>query len=253
MTAVRRSPPIPCAEAGAVGRPRRRSLAVAALCLAAAPLAARAQPRTPMPAVGIDHLILGVDDLEKGMSEFASKTGVKPMKGGIHPGRGTQNALVGLGNGRYLEILAPSREPGTPADARVAFAALTPSGWALHTDNLGGVIATLRGAAFVVSDARAGARTRPDGAKLAWQAADVGGAGLDAAPFFIQWGQGSAHPSGDAPTGCTLDRVTMTEPDPAPLARFFRAVRVDVPVAKGARRGMTITLACPTGKVTFGS
>lgn len=247
---VLRSLPTRRANAGAVGRARH--LAAVAL-LAAAPALGRAQGKPAMPEVGIDHLILGVDDLERGMAEFEKKTGVKPAKGGVHPGRGTQNALVGLGGGRYLEILAPSREPGTQPDGRTAFSTLTPAGWALHTSDLGGVVTTLRGAAFKVSDPRAGARNRPDGAKLAWQAADVSGAGLEGAPFFIQWGQGSAHPSGDAPTGCTLVGVRMTEPDPAPLARFFRAVRLDVPAAKGAKRAMAITLACPAGKVTFGS
>jgi hypothetical protein len=231
----------------------RRAPVAVALLLAASPWAARAQGRAGMPAVGIDHVILGVDDLEKGMTEFATRTGVKPIKGGIHPGRGTQNALVGLGKGRYLEILAPSKEPGTTVDPLVAFGSLTPSGWALHTDDLAGVTTTLRGAAFVISDPHAGARTRPDGAKLSWQTADVGGAGLDAAPFFIMWGRASAHPSTDAPGGCTLEKLTMTEPDPAPLARFFRAVRLDVPSNKGAKRSMAVTLACPAGKVTFGS
>ncbi len=223
-----------------------------ALLLTLCPALAAAQGRTTMPAVGIDHIILGVDDLDKGMAEFASRTGVKPVKGGVHPGRGTQNALVSLGKGRYIEIMAPSHEAGTTGGARTAFTTLTPAGWALHTDNVGAVMATLRGAAFKVSDVSAGARNRPDGVKLAWQTADVDGEGLEDAPFFIQWGAGSPHPSGDAPGGCTLEAVRMTQPDPAPLARFFRAVKVDIAVTKGTARRMTVALACPAGKVSFG-
>ena len=225
-------------------------LAMLGLAALGAP-AAGAQPRAAMPAVGIDHLILGVDDLEKGMAEFAARTGVKPIKGGVHPGRGTQNALVSLGGGRYIEIMAPSREPGTPTDARTLPTSLTPVGWALHTSELPSVVGVLRGAAFMMSAIQPGARARPDGLKLTWQTAGVRGTGLEGAPFFIQWGAGTPHPSGDAPTGCTLDNVTLAEPDPAPLARFMRAVRVDAVVAKGAARKLTVTLACPTGKVTF--
>jgi hypothetical protein len=223
------------------------------MMLAFVPSLTLAQARAAMPAVGIDHLILGVDDLEKGMAEFAAKTGVKPVKGGVHPGQGTQNALVSLGSGRYIEIMAPSHEPGTTTDARTMFATLTPMGWALHTDNVGSVVATLRGAAFKVSDVEPGARLRPDGRKLNWQTAGVSGAGLEDAPFFIQWGAGTPHPSSDSPGGCSLETVTMTQPDPGPLARFFRAVKLDVAVAKGAARKMTVALTCPAGKVTFGS
>ena len=213
--------------------------------------AAQAQARAAMPAVGIDHLILGIDDLDKGMAEFAARTGVKPIKGGVHPGRGTQNALVSLGSGRYIEIMAPSREPGTPTDARTLPTTLTPVGWALHTSELPGVVGALRGAAFMMSDIQPGARARPDGVKLTWQTAGVSGTSLEGAPFFIQWGAGTPHPSGDAPAGCTLDKVTLAEPDPAPLARFMRAVRVEATVTKGVARALTVTLACPMGKVTF--
>lgn len=229
-----------------------RSTVAAALLLWLVPAPAAAQRSAAMPVVGIDHLILGVDDLEKGMTEFATRTGVKPAKGGVHPGRGTQNALVSLGNGRYIEIIAPSHEAGTTGGPLTAFTTLTPTGWALHTGDLAGVISMLRGAAFKVSDTRPGARTRPDGMKLAWQTADVDGAGLDDAPFFIQWGGESPHPSTDSPFGCTLERVTLSETDPAPLARFMRAVRLDVVVAKGASRKMAVVLSCPAGKVTFG-
>ena len=225
-------------------------LALLALTVLVAP-SAPAQARAAMPAVGIDHLILGIDDLDKGMAEFAARTGVKPIKGGVHPGRGTQNALVSLGGGRYIEIMAPSREPGTPTDARTLPTTLTPVGWALHTAELPGVVGALRGAAFMMSNVQPGARARPDGLKLTWQTAGVSGTSLEGAPFFIQWGSGTPHPSSDAPGGCTLDNVTLAEPDPAPLARFMRAVRVDAAVAKGAARKMSVTLTCPTGKVTF--
>ena len=51
-------------------------------------------------AAQIDHVILGIDDLDRGVKAFEAATGVKPVYGGKHPG-GTHNALVSLGDG-YL-------------------------------------------------------------------------------------------------------------------------------------------------------
>jgi hypothetical protein len=66
-----------------------------------APLAPRSQ---------FDHLVVGIRSLPEGIAEFESLTGIKPGVGGKHPDRGTENALVSLGGGGYLEIIAP--QPG---------------------------------------------------------------------------------------------------------------------------------------------
>jgi len=115
-------------------------------------------------AVELDHLILGINDLQRGVAAFNRFTDVTPQPGGEHPGRGTHNALVSLGDGRYLEIVAPiSTHPDSTLADLSAMKELTPMGWALHTHDISALVTRLRANGFTISDPAAGSRHRPDG------------------------------------------------------------------------------------------
>src|SRR5215212_4539834 len=88
---------------------------------------------------GIDHILLGVPDLQSGTKAFERATGVKPVYGGKHPGRGTENALVSLGDGVYLELIAPQPQPDATTELTRELAALKEPrlvGWAAHATGL---------------------------------------------------------------------------------------------------------------------
>jgi Glyoxalase-like domain len=55
----------------------------------------------------LDHVILGCNDLDDGIRFVEKRTRVRAAPGGVHPDRGTSNALLSLGDRNYLEIMAP--------------------------------------------------------------------------------------------------------------------------------------------------
>ena len=203
--------------------------------------------------VRIDHVILGVNDLERGMQEFEAKTGVAAQRGGEHPGRGTQNALVSLGRGQYLEILAPAstQPPAAPREPAVSHSALTLVGWALHTSTIDALVRKVRGAGIDIEGPLPGSRRAPDGAVLAWQSASVDQLGVT--PFFIEWSKDTPHPSTTSPSGCTLVSMELALPSPERLQLLFETVSYAANVSRSERGGMKVTLDCPRGRVEFGS
>ncbi len=53
----------------------------------------------------IDHIIIGVHDLEKAATQFSQKLGLAVSGGGIHPTGGTANRIIVIGD-TYLELMA---------------------------------------------------------------------------------------------------------------------------------------------------
>ncbi|HVG09695.1 MAG TPA: VOC family protein [Thermoanaerobaculia bacterium] len=198
----------------------------------------------------IDHVIVGIADLEEGIRRFAELTGVTAEHGGQHPGRGTQNALLSIGHPTYLEIIAPVAGPPPGMEELSGLKELAPIGWAIGTRNLDATKARLEAAGFKVSPPRAGSRVRPDGQRLEWRTAgiDIPG-GLT--PFLIEWGAGTAQPSTTSPKGCTLESMEIDTPQAGRLGKLVEELRLDATVREAAIEEMALTLTCPAGRVTL--
>jgi hypothetical protein len=143
----------------------------------------------------VDHVIIAIDSLERGMEIFRQITGVRPVYGGVHPGRGTRNALVSLGGGRYLEIIAPNPADASPAGAQAKknfeiFRRLTAYGWAMHTTNMDSTVAKLERSGFKELKVVPGSRARPDGKLLKWRTMDPWRVDSSLLPFFHRMEQG---------------------------------------------------------------
>lgn len=201
----------------------------------------------------IDHVILGVNDLQKGIEEFERLTGVRAVYGGAHPGRGTHNALASLGEPRYLEILAPNPEDGGDpswiGDLK-GLSSLIPVGWAARGEDLPALQKSLNDQGIETDEVRPGARNRPDGTRLAWKTLGFASSN-PLLPFFIEWDPAGAHPSATSPGGCRLTGFTLEDPTPDTLRKPLRAAGLQVDVRAGEKPRIRISLACPKGNVEF--
>src|SRR5436309_12025089 len=57
----------------------------------------------------LDHIIIGVHDLEQASVTFSEKLGLQPSGGGRHPTSGTANRIIVIGD-TYIELITV-REP----------------------------------------------------------------------------------------------------------------------------------------------
>jgi hypothetical protein len=204
----------------------------------------------------LDHILLGASDLERGVAMVLEHTGVRPAFGGVHPGRGTRNALLALGERHYLEVIAP--DPGQHSEAALAskLASLGEPrlvGWAAHPRNVEALAAQLKRASIAAEGPTPGSRTRPDGRVLHWQTVNLKDDAGGLLPFFIEWSADSPHPSSDAPAGCQLIRLELLTPDPARLARLASAMSLAVPIARGPAAQLHAVIEGPRGTLSLTS
>jgi hypothetical protein len=208
----------------------------------------------PRPAVRIDHVIVGASNLEAAVRELEKLTGVRAAIGGNHPGKGTRNALLSLGDGTYLELYAPNpTENVRSADVAEleSLTRLTPLGWAVGTTDVDGLRSYFASQGMPLSLPEPGSRVRPDGSVLEW--ATFGFEQLDhsLAPFFIHWKRPELHPSRTSPSGCRLLSLRLRDPAPTELQRAVRILELSGPVERAFGKQMELQLSCPRGQISL--
>ena len=205
------------------------------------------------PQAQFDHLVVAIRSLPEGIAEFESLTGIKAGVGGKHPGRGTENALVSLGGGRYVEIIAPQAGATlSPRDeAMRQLDHLKVINWAVSVSDVEEGLKALRAGGFAVQLPQPGSRVTPSGERLEWTTFGLADPSLPLAPFFIRWSPGTKHPSTTAPGGCTLAGLTVQDAASDRLAAALNALGVGgVTYAKGPMR-IEARLTCGDKSVTL--
>ncbi|HYL64288.1 MAG TPA: VOC family protein [Candidatus Methylomirabilis sp.] len=215
------------------------------------------------PPAMLDHILLGCNDLDRGIDFVEQHTGVRPAFGGVHPGRGTRNALLFLGERsrdelnprRYLEIIAPDpAQSGTPD--RYGLQKLTEPrliGWAAHPGNLDQFAARLRDAGLAFDGPTPGSRKRPDGRLLQWKTLNLHDDRGGLLPFFIEWSADTTHPSVDAPRGCHLESFELLTPDPDALTKTADQLGLGVAISKAATPEIRAVIKCAANELQLTS
>jgi len=208
----------------------------------------------------VDHVSYAAehDGLHATAERLGKLIGVTPVDGGVHPRFGTRNVILPLTQARYVEVVETLDHP---ASDKAPFGQAVRSrsengggwlGWAVCVDDIEEVGERLG------REPAEGYRHTPDGRELRWRQLGVRGLILDPQlPFYIEWAQGTAHPSTDGATEVGLSGMTIAG-DPSRVRSWLGLPEDYVPssleftfVAPHGNPGvMAVTFDTPQGPVT---
>ncbi len=198
--------------------------------------------------LGIDHLVVAVEDPDAAAAELERLAGLRATGGGRHDRLGTFNRLVWLGDS-YIELigvfdraLAAESWIGAPtvraldaiAGDAVGGAATAGAGelatWAVATDAIDSDVALLRDRGSDLADPIRDERTRPDGRIVSWRRAIPRRLGPTDPPFLIEHDLAGAEWTPEERAA----RATETHP----IGGLVRLEVLEIPVADPHRASL---------------
>jgi hypothetical protein len=208
-----------------------------------------------MTVLRVDHVVYAVEDLEAGGEWFLEEFGLASVAGGRHPGWGTANRIVPLGED-YLELVAVADEAEAEASdfGRAVIRAVSNggglAGWAVATDDLAAIADRLE------LELAHGSRNRPDGSVLRWELAGVTRAlSTGALPFFIQWDCPPGSHPGAAPADHSVEPhgiawVAVTAEE-EPLRQWLGDAELPLRVDAGPQAITAVAVATARGEIVL--
>jgi hypothetical protein len=202
----------------------------------------------------LDHLTVAALTLDQGVAYVERALGVTVPTGGAHPLMGTHNCLTQIGDGVFLEIIAPDpaavpqrvRWFGLDDPAMLARLKHSPQliTWVVRVADLDHALRNV--------DGGVGEVVRVTRGSLSWliSVPPDGSMAFDGAfPSLIQWPAGPHPASRMADLGCRLDHFAITHPQSDRLAAALDPVFSDdrVTISSGATVRMRATIKTPSG------
>jgi catechol 2,3-dioxygenase-like lactoylglutathione lyase family enzyme len=185
----------------------------------------------------IDHVMIGVPDLDQGIAQYR-KLGFNMHAGGVHPGKGTHNAIA-MNDEDYVELIAVRDQTeyanaGAPGVTHRGLTDFIAAGGGLRyviiqSDDLAADVAAMRARGVDVGEAMEGSRRTPAGLHLQWKFAVLGPAN-PLPVFFIQHitpmtERRKQVPAGEHPNRVyTLERTYIVTRDMAASAALYAKV-----------------------------
>lgn len=204
--------------------------------------------------IELDHVLLVVSDLETAALVLEKRYELVSLEGGRHPGWGTANRIVPLGE-TYLELITVVDEAEAAQSAfgrwvaEASSAVAAPLGWAVRTDDLDDVAGRLG------LDVAAGSRAIRDGRLLRWRVAGIAEAAAEPSlPFFIEWAHGTPHPGRTQGTHGAPDRRIVRlelEGDAERLAAWLGQHDLPLVVRLGTPAVASVILSGTAGEIVL--
>lgn len=201
----------------------------------------------------IDHLVFATPNLAAGVEQVEKLLGVKAVSGGQHPGAGTRNALIRLGELTYLEIIGPDPNQAKPTlSRRFGIDDLKSSRlvtWAAKSTDLDALVRNSKQHGVDLGQVQAGSRRRPDGVLLSWRLTVSPTLNADGiVPFFIDWGA-TPHPASSLPKGCTLISLRAEHPNADRVRAEFSSLGLNLRVDARPASALIAVVRTPNGDV----
>lgn len=165
---------------------------------------------------------------------------------------GTRNFLVGLGPGRYLEIIGPDPDQPEPTEPRPfgidAIDHPRLIAWVAKSPNVEEAVAKAAQLGYDLGPIQYMSRTTPDGQVLRWRLTRRRLSNVTVIPLLIDWGD-TRHPSADAPPGASLLSFRAEHPQPGYEREVLAALGLDLAVTSGPEPLLMATLSGPAGSL----
>ena len=206
------------------------------------------------PQATLDHLTVAALTLEQGVAHVQRALGVTVPSGGGHPLMATHNCLMQLGDGVFLEIIAP--DPAADAQRTRWFSLDDPQmqarlhrsprliSWVARVPDLGLALRELGGAV--------GEAVRVTRGSLSWLMSVPPDGSMPyggAFPTLMEWPAGLHPASRMANLNCRLEHLAIEHPDSSGLTEALASIFSDdrVTISSGATAQLRATIKTPDG------